>query len=143
MSLDLLAVHDQIVEKLEELPQSVYVTAVPDDKKISHGSNGLFLPYIVVVFADMTEAPNGKGITSSRNNAGFSYCIVQSYAPTDRAARQVANAVRDKLTGFQPDDAGELRLIGGRSYYDVETNAVPKKYVTEVGYRFIVNTVVS
>ena len=143
MSLDLLAVQDQIVEKLQELPQTVFVTAVPDDEKIAYNSSNLFLPYIVVLFSDMREAPNGRGITSSRQNAGTSYCVVQVYAPTERATRQVVNLVRDKLTGYQPIDAGEMRLSGGKSYSTVETNAVPKKYVSEVAYTFIVNTVVS
>jgi hypothetical protein len=51
--------------------------------------------------------------------------------------------VRDKLTGFKPTDAGELRLAGGKTYSTVEDRAVPKKYVSEVAFMFIVNTVVS
>jgi hypothetical protein len=73
----------------------------------------------------------------------MSYCVVQSYAPTERAARQVANIVRDKLTGFKPTDAGEMRLSGGRTYSTVESRAVPKKYISEVAFTFVVNTVVS
>lgn len=143
MSLDLLAIQDQIVEELGDLPQDVYVTAVPDDSKVKHGANGLFLPYIVVMFADIKESSRGNGITSVRHNPGISYCVVQSHAPTERAARQVGNLVRDKLTGFKPADAGEMRLAGGRTYGSVENNAVPKKYISEVAYTFIVNTVVS
>ena len=143
MSLDLLAVQDQIVAELETMAQDVYVTAVPEDSKVAHGPNGLFLPYVVVQFADMKEATSGNGITSVRHNPGVSYCVVETYAPTERAARQVSNIVRDKLTGFLPVDAGELRLAGGKTYSTVEYNAVPKKYVSEVAFMFIVNTVVS
>jgi hypothetical protein len=143
LSLDLLAVQDQILEQLSELPQEFFTTAVPDDTKVKHGANGLFLPYGVVLFSDVMEARSGKGITSTRQNPGVSYCVVQCHAPTDRAARQLANIVRDKLAGFQPTDAGQLRLAGGRSYGDVENNAVPKKYISDVAFTFIVNTVVS
>jgi len=143
LSLDLLAIQDDIVAELNELPQDVYVTAVPDDTKVPHGANGLFLPYIVVLFADVKEMASGNGITSVRHNPGISYCVVQVHSPTERAARQVANLVRDKLTGYKPNDAGEMRLSGGRTYGTVENNAVPKKYISEVAYTFVVNTVVS
>ena len=143
MSLDLIAVQDQITAELETMAQDIYVTAVPDDSKVKHGANGLFLPYVVVLFADVKEAASGNGITSVRHNPGISYCVAQAHAPTERAARQVANIVRDKLTGFVPADAGELRLSGGRTYATVENNAVPKKYISEVAFTFIVNTVVS
>ena len=143
MSLDLLSVQDQIVTELETMAQDVYVTAVPDDSKVKNGPNGLFLPYVVVLFADVKEAASGNGITSVRHNPGVSYCVVQGHAPTEKAARQVANIIRDKLTGFKPVDAGELRLSGGRTYTSVENNAVPKKYISEVAFTFIVNTVVS
>jgi len=143
LSLDLLAVQDQIVTRLETMAQDIYVTAVPEDSKVQHGPNGLFLPYVVALFSDMKESATGNGITSVRHNPGLSYCVVQTYAPTERAARQVSNIVRDKLTGFKPTDAGELRLAGGKTYSTVEDRAVPKKYVSEVAFMFIVNTVVS
>ena len=143
MSLDLMAVQDEITAELETMAQDIYITAVPDDSKVAHGANGLFLPYVVVLYADMKEAASGNGITSVRHNPGISYCVAQAHAPTERAARQVANIIRDKLTGFTPTDAGELRLSGGRTYATVENNAVPKKYISEVAFTFIVNTVVS
>lgn len=144
MSLNLIAVHDQITAKLNELAQDVYVTAVPEGVKIKHGSGGLFLPYIVVSYGDMTEAARGRGITSVRQNAGISFAIVRCIAPTERASRQVADLVRDKLLGFQPSDAGELRLGGGgANYAENAGNGVPERYVAEIPFTFIVNTVVS
>jgi hypothetical protein len=143
LSLDLLAVQDQITAKLNELPQDVYETSVPDNKKVAY-SNNMFLPYIVVFYGDMSESPRGRGITSVRNNAGLSYAIVRCIAPTDRAAKQVAGLVRDKLTGFQPTDAGELRLSsGGSSYVETDNSTASTHYITEIPYVFIVNTVVS
>lgn len=143
MSLNLLAVQDQITAKLNELPQDVYETAVPDNEKIKH-SNNLFLPYIVVFYGDMSESPRGRGITSVRQNMGVSYAIVRCIAPTDRAAKQVAGLVRDKLTGFKPSDAGELRLSsGGTSYAESDDSTGPTRYMTEIPFTFAVNTVVS
>lgn len=142
MSLNLLAVHDQITAKLKtDLPQDVFETAVPDDKKVTHGANGLFKPYAVVTYGDMTEAGNQTGIVSARYNLGTSYCVVSCVGPTERSARQVANLVRESLVGFSPSDAGELRLAGGRNYSDVDGNAVPKKYVSDISFVFPVNTV--
>jgi hypothetical protein len=144
MSLDLLAVQDQITNKLKELNQDVYDTAVPENVKITHGGSKLFLPYIVAMYGDMTESSRGRGITSVRHNAGISYAIIKCIAPTERAAREVAGLVRDKLVGFTPVDAGELRLApGGRNYVDADGNGVPERYVAEIPFIYIVNTVVS
>jgi hypothetical protein len=144
MSLNLLAVQDQITNKLKELNQDVYDTAVPENVKVSHGGSKLFLPYIVAMYGDMAESSRGRGITSVRDNAGISYAIVRCIAPTERAAREVAGLVRDKLVGFKPVDAGELRLApGGRNYVDADANSSPQRYVAEIPFVFIVNTVVS
>jgi hypothetical protein len=144
VSLNLLAVQDQITNKLKELNQDVYDTAVPENVKITHGGSKLFLPYIVATYGDMTESSRGRGITSVRNNAGMSYAVIKSIAPTERAAREVAGLVRDKLLGFAPTDAGELRLApGGRNYVDADGNGAPERYVAEIPFVFIVNTVVS
>ena len=139
---NLLTIQDTITAKVNEWSQDVYVTAVPDDVKISHGANGLFLPYIVIYFSDVQEAPNGQGIVSSRQNLGISFCAVECVAPTERAARQVADLVRDKLVGFTPTGAGEMRIAGGRTYGAVETDAVPKKYISEISFNYLINTVV-
>jgi hypothetical protein len=138
----LLSVQDAITTKVNELSQDVYVTAVPDDVKIKHSTTGLFLPYIVILFADVQEAANGQGITSSRNNLGVSFCAIECVAPTERAARQVAELVRDKLVGFIPTGAGEMRIAGGRTYGSVDTDAVPKKYTSEISFRYLINAVV-
>ncbi len=143
MSLDLLAVQDQITTKLNELSQDVYEIAVPEDVKIKNGANGLFLPYIVAVYGDMQESVLGRGILSTRYNIGTSFCVIECVAPTQRAARQVAGLVRDKLAGFKPTDAGELRLIGGNNYSSIEGSTTPRKYISEVSFVFTVNTVVS
>jgi hypothetical protein len=138
----ILSVQDAITTKVNELSQDVYVTAVPDDVKIKHSTTGLFLPYIVILFADVQEAANGQGITSSRNNLGVSFCAIECVAPTERAARQVAELVRDKLVGFIPTGAGEMRIAGGRTYGSVDTDAVPKKYTSEISFRYLINSVV-
>ncbi len=144
MSLDLLAVHDQITAKLNELPQDVYETSVPESVKIAHGGARPFLPYIVIAYGDMSESNRGRGITSVRDNVGVSFAIVRCIAPSERASRQVANIVRDKLVGFKPVDAGELRLAtGGSSYVEAAGNGVPERYVAEIPFTFVVNTVVS
>lgn len=144
MSLNLLAVQDQITNKLKELNQDVYDTAVPENVKIAHGGNKLFLPYIVVSYGDMAESARGRGITSVRHNVGISYAVVKCVAPTERAAREVAGLVRDKLLGFKPTDAGEMRLTpGGRNYVDADGNGSPERYVAEIPFVYIVNTVVS
>lgn len=139
MSLNLIAVHDQIATKLRELPQDVYETSAPDDAKLKHDGNGNLLPYIVVEFSDMYASNSGKGITGAKYNVGQSFIVVTCVSTNQRACRQVADAVREKLTGFIPSDAGELVPSGGTVQYS-NPDAKPNRYVAEVGFTFAVNT---
>jgi len=139
MSLNLLAIQDEIAAKLRELPQTVYETDVPADVKLTFASNGLFNPYIVIEFSDMQDGAYAGSILSSKYSTKTSYIIVTCVAPTERASRQVAGLVREKLTGFAPNDAGELKLSGGQSYTSSE--AKTNRYISEVAFTFPVNTI--
>lgn len=140
MSLNLLAVQDQITAKLRELSQDVYETAAPDDSRLKFDSNGTILPYIVIEFSDMYESGATKGILSAQYNVAESFIIVSCIGPTERSVRQVADLVRQKLTGFAPEDAGELKFSGGNRYYAGQDSR-PNRYVAEVSFVFSVNTV--
>jgi hypothetical protein len=140
MSLDLIAVQDQIVTKLNELAQDVYETTAPDDTRLRFDESGMILPYIVVEFADMYESGQSGGILSSKYDVKTSYIIVSCIAPTERSARQVAGLVRDKLAGFIPTDAGELILAGGGVSYSAQ-DAKPNRFVSELAFTFPVNIV--
>lgn len=138
MSLNLLAVQDQITAKLQELPQDVYETSAPDDSKLRFDESGNLLPYIVVQYSDMYPGTS-NGILGARYDSGASYMIATCVSGNQRASRQVADLVRDKLTGFTPEDAGELRLAGGSIDYS-NPDSKPNRYITEVGFTFVVNT---
>lgn len=140
MSLNLLAVQDEITAKLRELPQDVYETSAPDDSKLRFDANGTVLPYIVVEYADMYDAVGASGILSSKYDVKTSYLVASCIGPTERSARQVAGLVRDKLTGFIPADAGELKLSGGGVAYTGQ-DPKPNRYIAEIAFTFPVNTV--
>jgi len=139
MSLNLIAVHDQITAKLNELPQDVYESAGPEDSKLRFDSAGRMLPYIVVQYSDMYPTGTGNGITGAKYNAAQSYMLVTCVADNERATRQVADAVKNKIVGFQPTDAGEIRFEGGAITY-AALDGRPKRYTVEVGFLFQVNT---
>lgn len=140
MSLNLLAVQDNITAKLRELSQDVYETTAPEDSKLRFDANGMILPYIVIEFADMYESTGAAGIVSSRLDVKTSYIVVSCIAPTERSARQVAELVRDKLTGYVPTDAGELVLSGGGIAFTAQ-EAKPNRYIAELAFTFPVNIV--
>lgn len=139
MSLNLIAVTDQITEKLSELPQDVYETSAPEDSKLKFDASGRLLPYIVVQYSDMYPTGTGNSIVGAKYNGAQSYMLVSCIAQNERATRQVADAVKNKIVGFQPSDAGEIRFEGGAiNYSAIETK--PNRYVTEIGFIFPVNT---
>ncbi len=143
MSLALLPVQDQITAKLNELPQTVYDNAVPDDKQLTY-VDGKLLPFIVASYAGFVQLPTERGITGPRADLGKSAVTVMCIGPTERSARQVADLVVDKLTGFKPVDAGILEPeTAGMTYAVSDASTRPVKYVSEISFTYAVNTVVS
>ncbi len=140
MSLDLLSVQDSITAQLSTIPQDVYETTAPDDSKLRFDSNGTVLPYVVIQFSDMYESGVGSGIISSKYNLAEAYVIVSCIGPTERSARQVADVVREKLTGFTPVNGGEMKMLG-RSVFFTTKDSKPDRFVTEVSFTLPVNTV--
>lgn len=139
MSIGLLPVQDQIVAKLKELPQSVYENGVPDDASLKF-SNGTMLPFIVPFFGGYSRALDGTGITGYRQDLGESFVIVRCVGPTERSSRQVADLVLDKLLGYIPNDAGPLRPTGSTRTVTPDYTSKPAKYISEVIFRYAVNT---
>jgi hypothetical protein len=140
MALDLLTIQDDITARLRELPQDVYETAVPDETKLRFDANGIILPYIVIEYSDMYEMPGANGILSTRIDTKMSYAVVSCVGPTERSVRQVANLVRDKLTGYVPADAGEMKLAGGGVSYTMPESKL-NRYMNELSFTFPVNIV--
>jgi hypothetical protein len=138
MALSLLPTQDAIVTKLNELIQTVYENGVPDDAQLEY-NNGIMLPFISPFFGGMARSTDGRGIVSARQDLGESYCIVQCVGPTERSSRQVADAVREKLTGFIPTDAGELRPVTNGRTVLPDFSSRPAKYITEVAFTYSVN----
>ena len=140
MSLNLIAVTDQITTQLNLLSQDVYETAAPDDSSLSFDASGNLLPYIVVQYSEMYPTANDNGITGAKYDSAKAYMLVSCVAQNERATRQVADAVKNNIVGFQPSDAGEIRFEGGAvAYSAIETK--PNRYITEIGFTFPVNTV--
>lgn len=139
MALSLLAVHDQITTKLRELPQTVYENTAPADDQLEY-SGGTMLPFIVPIFGGYAHAYEGRGITGVRNDLGQSYVTVACVGPTERSARQVADLVLNKLTGFKPVDAGELKPAPNAGSLVFDNSIKPIKYISEITFIFFVNT---
>lgn len=144
MALSLLPIHDEIIAKLEELPQSVYITSIPDESVLDYDANGMLLPFVVATFSSLTQPATERGITGPRQDLGRSYALIECVGPNERSTRQVMDLVVNKLTGFQPTDAGYMSPEGvGKPYATYDSNARPVKYVAEIVFGFAVNTVVS
>lgn len=140
MSLNLLAVQDQITAKLRELTQDVYETAAPEDSKLKFDVAGNLKPYIVVQYSDMYPTSIGNGILGARYNAAEAYFLVTCIADSERAPRQISDLVKDKLVGFKPVDAGEIRFAGGAIDY-ANAESKPSRYIVDLGFLLQVNTV--
>jgi len=139
MAVSLLPSQDAISTKLNELPQTVYDNTAPPDEMLEY-SNGTMLPFIVPMFGGYSRAIEGRGITSVRNDLGESYVTVACVGPTERSARQVADLVLNKLTGFKPVNASELTPASNTGTLVFDNSVKPIKYVSEITFIFYVNT---
>jgi hypothetical protein len=138
--MTLMQVQDAIVAELGELSQDIYDDGVPDDTRLRFDSAGNLLPYIIVEHAGVTVNQAGMPVTGVKDAAGNSVMSVLCIAPSQRASRQVAELVRQKLIGFKPLDAGELTPITSPYTY-IDATARPTRYVSEIMFSFILNTV--
>lgn len=139
MSLDLLAIQDDITAKLRELPQDVYETEAPEDSKLRFDTNGMILPYIVVMHSDVYDSADSSGILSTKYDTKDSYADILCVAPTERSARQVAQLVREKMLGYIPTNAGEMKIDGSRRY--TMKDAKPNRFACELSFVYPVNIV--
>ena len=139
MSLSLIPTQDAIIAKLRELPQTVYENTVPSDDMLEY-VDGQMMPFIVALFGGYSRAFVGRGITSVRQDLGESYVAVACVGPTERSARQVADLVLNKLTGFKPVNASELTPAPNASMLVFDNSVKPIKYISENTFVFYVNT---
>lgn len=138
--MTLIAVQDAIVLRLKELPQDVYDDGVPEETKLRFSEDGILLPYIIVEHAGVIAQANGKPITGVAHASGESSVTILCLGPNQRSSRQVAGLVRSKLTGFKVAGSGEL-TPSLSPYTYIDGNARPIRYVTEITFDFVVDSV--
>jgi hypothetical protein len=136
--MSLLDIQDAIVAKLNELPQDVYDDGVPEETKLRFSTDGILLPYIIVEHTGLTATD--MPISGVKNAAGTASVTVLCIGPNQRSSRQVSGLVREKLTGFKATGSGEL-TPSLAPYTYVDGNARPIRYITEVSFDFITDTV--
>jgi hypothetical protein len=136
--MTLLTIQDAIVARLNELAQDVYDDGVPEETKLRFSTDGILLPYLIVEHAGLVA--KDMPISGVMGASGQSSVTVLCIGPNQRSSRQVAGLVREKLTGFKTSGSGEL-TPNLAPYTYVDGNARPIRYVTEVSFDFITDTV--
>lgn len=138
--MSLLDVQDAIVTELRTLAQDVYDDGVPEDTRLRFDGSGILLPYIVVEHSGTTLTPDGQPITGVKDASGEASIAIMCIAPTQRASRQVAALVRQKLTGFNGQTFGELKPVSSPYTY-IDGVARPTRYISEIVFSFVLNSV--
>lgn len=138
--MSLLDIQDAIVTELKTLAQDVYDDGVPEETKLRFSTDGIMLPYIIVEHAGVIPSPDGMPIAGVAGASGRSSVTVLCIGPNQRSSRQVAGLVREKLTGFKVTTSGELTPALAPYTY-IDGNARPIRYVTEISFDFITDTV--
>jgi hypothetical protein len=121
MSIAQVPGHDSIITQLKtitgvEVYEGQYLT---DGVVPKQDNNGLFPPYITVVFG-ASYAGTSRGIVTERYNTMRTTCTVYVVSPTDKLTRQYIDQVRDKLLAFQPVDGTPMTPFGGYDFVDAD-----------------------
>jgi len=124
---------DAITARVQSVAPRVWVNEVPDDVLTPA------MPYVVLYFGGPIRAAFDHHIAGSRNDTLVAYCTAQVISETDTSARDVADRVRDALSGFIPPNCGELTIEGGLSYSNASNTVPPTKFYREVGATFRTN----
>ena len=138
--MSLLNVQDAIVAELATLSQTVYDDGVPEDTRLVFDPSGMLLPYIVVEHSGATMTPDGQPITGVKDASSEASVSVMCIGPTQRSSRQVAELVRQKLTGFSGVEFGELKPVSAPYTY-IDGRTQPVRYVSEIVFGFTLNSV--
>jgi hypothetical protein len=138
--MSLLNVQDAIVTQLKTLPQTVYDDGVPEDTRLVFAANGMMLPYIVVEHSGATLTADGQPITGVKDGSSEASISVMCIGPTQRSSRQVSELVRQKLTGFNGVEFGELKPVSAPYTY-IDGRTQPVRYVSETVFGFTLNSV--
>lgn len=142
MTLDFRPTRREVVDRLRQLPPDLYEGVVPDDEEL-RTSNGIILPYNVIMWTNPILISKGRGIMGVRQDMYSMTCTVHSISPDYDASVDAHAEVFNLLTGFQPINASEMRPWGGFSTDTTTTKAKPTKYIHSQGFTMNVNTILN
>lgn len=114
-----------------------------DGEDVGHLENGMIAPYVLVWFGGLIAAgPGHEGICGVRQDSKTGFFVLQCVGTSMTHARQLGDECRNTLTGFRPNDEGELYEEGApavRNPIDT-TTGVDTRYSYPLAFRGIVNT---
>lgn len=144
-----LAIYNRLDTGLPNTP--VFLEGVPENTDIVKDPSGFYKPSLVLWFGQAFDISGFGGRISvadlcglsgedkgTTKKAGF---IVESVAPSGLSLLQLAQASRDLLVGYTPEDQGEISEAGSgtvRDPYPVGIGDTLRFYLA-IGFQGIVN----
>lgn len=116
-----------------------YVDEAPSDDRLPV-QNGLVVPYIVFHPGLPATTGLGKGIINSTKDPVETYCIIECVAPNTTIAKQLGDAINDRVMGRKYPGASEMKLSRASRYEErVDDRTPPSTYRMALMYNYIVN----
>lgn len=123
----------EIEARVKTVANRVFVTEVPP------GTPTPAYPYVIIRFGGPVRGYRDRHITSTKNDTMIAYCTMQVISETDASARDLADRIRDAVTGYIPTNCGEMACEGGMAYSNATNTNPPTKFFREVGFTFRTN----
>lgn len=128
----------------------VFVEGIGESNEIVKDPSGFYKPTVIIWFGQAFDMASYGGRNRTANLCGLSGgsegtkqagLIVESVAPSGIALLQLAQAVRDLLTGYAPLGQGELSEVGTGTVRDPYPLGIGDtlRFYLAVGYRGTVN----
>jgi len=138
-----MSAEDSILARLKAVmaPTPVYdIETAPDGDGTGDIGDADFRPFCAVIWGGPIDIPADRGIISTRLDLKIGYVMIRIVTPDAEANRILFNKMLNGMTGFVPEESGELIPNTGMQYSNASNVTQPTRFYREIGFSYRTNT---
>lgn len=131
--MKLKPVNTEIIDRIKEVCPRTWRSQVPLNVTTPR------TPYSIVYFVPPVRSARDRALTTTRNDTLVSGFTVQIAANTAEDAEEMRDLIMDHVTGYRPDNCGEIGLESGAPHSRASTLVDPNLYLEGLYFSFRTN----
>jgi|SRR5690554_243703 hypothetical protein len=131
--MDIVAVENSIIGRIQDkvIPR-VYKTEVPTNTTPD-------MPYVIVACNFPVRAARDRHLTNVRNDTRIGIVTIRVVSDDEASADAVMNKIDTYLTGWEPENSGQMSPDFNTRFSSAGTTTQPTRYYRTLGYTFRTN----